>query len=384
MDIFDYLKWRGDLSFAASTMCEIDGAVFAMSSYLDYDIALCDGELDQPKNLKYVFESYLDLNTDTGTKMGVIFPIEKIIRMIGEMIDTDRFSNVQISDFVNDVNLEECYQFSAMTFHLDDGCKVVAFRGTDDTVTGWREDFNLTFMQEIPSQKKAVDYLLKIADKYPNSPIYVCGHSKGGNLAVYAAVRSVKISDRIVKVYNFDGPGHLGEFVLSREYEDMSQKMENIIPQSSLVGTMFNGGKFKVVNSSYKGPYQHDLYSWELDGPRFKKHVGLTPRIERYHSSFNAVMSRMTNEEKQKFTDIFFDCVARAGIDTISQASGNKLKTLRLFIRNLNGISREEKELMFGIAFKMIEIYKENDEKDGSDSDPAANIDTNEKNGDEK
>lgn len=365
MDIFDYLIWRGDLTFKTSPVCEIDGAIFAMASYIDYDLALADGEFTEPLPFKYVAESYLDMDDSIEVKMGVIFPMEKIIKMLKEMLPTDRFSKIYISDFVNDINVEKCYQFAAMTFHLDDGSKVVSFRGTDDTVIGWREDCNLTFMREIPSQKMAYEYLLKTARKYPTSPIYVCGHSKGGNLAVYAAVRAgSELSSRIRKVYNFDGPGHSADFVASDEFKAVSDVIETVVPQSSLVGTMFNGGKFQVASSNYKGPYQHDLYSWELAGPKFKKLLGLTARTEKYHTNFNAIMENMTNDEKEKFVDVLFDCIAKAGLETVSQASEKKLKSLHLIIKNLGDISKEKKDLMIGMVFKMLEIRREERDAD--------------------
>ena len=219
-DLFDYIKWRGDLFFCASPMCEIDGAIFSMATYVEYDYALPDGEMDDPISFNYVLDSYFSMDDKREIKLGLIFPTDKIITMLEIIKDTERYSSLKISDFVNYISEKECCQFCAMTFHLDDGSAVVSYRGTDDTIIGWREDFNLSFLRQTPSQRLASEYLNRIADKYNNSKIYVCGHSKGGNLAVYAAATCRDdVKERIERVFSYDGPGQSSEIIMSDGYE---------------------------------------------------------------------------------------------------------------------------------------------------------------------
>ena len=169
MDMFDYIKWRGDLSFKSSPANEIDGAIFSMASYVEYDMALGDGELDNPVSFKYAIDSYFSLDDKREIKVGLIFPTDKAVRMLEQIENTERFSSVKISDYMNNISEKECYQFSAITFHLDDESVMIAFRGTDDTIIGWKEDFHITFMQEIPSQRMAVEYLNEISRKYQST-----------------------------------------------------------------------------------------------------------------------------------------------------------------------------------------------------------------------
>lgn len=360
MDMFDYIKWRGDLNFKSSPMNEIDGAIFSMASYVEYDMALCDGELDDPIDYQYAIESYFSLDEKREIKIGLIFPTNKAIRMLEEILPTERFSGIKISDYVNNISQEDCYQFSATTFHLDDGSVVIAYRGTDDTIVGWREDFNISFMREIPSQRMAVEYLSKIANKYADSKIYICGHSKGGNLAVYSAVMCDKsIKDRIVRVFSYDGPGQSGDFIMSDKYAEMVFRIDSFVPQSSMIGTMFNGGKFKVVHSAYKGAYQHDLYSWTLDGPKYQKLMGLSPRGMKNQNGFNSMIVKMTDFEKQNFVKVFFDAIDRTGAKTLSEISASKLKNLAIMIKSLGGINKEQKEVMLSIVLKMLDIRKD-------------------------
>ena len=362
MDMFDYIKWRGDLSFKSSPMNEIDGAIFSMASYVEYDMALYDGELDTPINYKYAIDSYFSMDDKREIKIGLIFPTNKAISMLEQIRDTERFSGVKISDYVNRISTEQCYQFSAVTFHLDDGGVVAVFRGTDDTIVGWREDFNISFMREIPSQRMAVEYLHTIAKKYPDSQIYICGHSKGGNLAVYSAVMCEEnIQNRIVRIFSYDGPGQSGELVMSEKYSKISSRIESFVPQSSMIGTMFNGGKYKVVHSTYKGAYQHDLYSWSLDGPKYKKLTGLSPRGLKNQNGFNSMVAKMSDYEKREFVEIFFNAIQSAGVQTLSDISAAKLKTLSNAVKSLSGINKEQREVMLSILLKMLDIRKDQD-----------------------
>ena len=362
-DLFDYIKWRGDLSFSLSPMGEIDGAMFSMATYVEYDIALPDGEIeDAPVSFNYVLESYFSMDDKREIKLGLIFPTDKIITMLEVMKDRERYSSLKISDFVNYINEKECCQFAAMTFHLDDGSIAVAYRGTDDTIIGWREDFNLAFLKETPSQRMAAEYLNRVADKYNNSKIYICGHSKGGNLAIYAASMCRRdVQDKIERIFSYDGPGQSSEIVASEGYERICNRIDSFIPQSSIVGTMFNSGKYKIVNSSYRGPYQHDLYSWELDGPRFVRLPKLSSRGVKNQNRFNGIMGKMTDREKEGLVEIFFGAIGSTGASTLSEMSSAKLKNIATVIKSLNGISKEQKDVMLGIVLKMLDIRKDDE-----------------------
>lgn len=363
-DLFDYIKWRGDLRFVSSPMGEIDGAMFSMATYVDYDMALPDGEMDDPISFNYVLDSYFSMDDKREIKLGLIFPTDKIISMLEMMKERERYRDIKISDFVNYIDEEGCCQFCAMTFHLDDGSVAVSFRGTDDTVIGWKEDFNLSFLREIPSQRKATEYLNRIADKYKDSPIYVCGHSKGGNLAIYSASTCTDgTRERIVRVFSYDGPGQSGEIIMSEGYEKVCNRIDSFLPQSSLVGIMFNGGKYKVVNSAYRGPYQHDLYSWELDGPAYLRLSGLSLKGVKNQSSFNSMMNKMSNSEKESFVSILFGAIESTGAKTLSEISTAKLKSVSGMIRSLNGINKEQKDVMAGIILKMLDLRKDDEIK---------------------
>ena len=127
--------------------------------------------------------------------------------MFEQAAKTNRFGSIELHDYINSVDTKTQTQFGAITFSLDKNNHYVAFRGTDNTIVGWKEDLNLAVQQEVPAQKRATSYLSDIASKY-SGKLIVGGHSKGGNLALYSVFKAEKsIKDRIEKRVGFDGPG---------------------------------------------------------------------------------------------------------------------------------------------------------------------------------
>ena len=352
----DFVIWRGDLSFAQSPFCEVDGAILSIMSYFDYDIVIGEDELPIPLVYKNVVSDYLSVDDSGEIRLGLIFPTKKYIEILKLIGSSKRYGDIEISDYINDVNIKDCYQFSAMTFHLNDGSLAVVFRGTDDTLVGWREDFCLSFMDKIPSQKFAVEYLNFIAEKYPEKSIYVCGHSKGGNLSIYSSVYARDdVKNRIVKAYSYDGPGLSDTAVESDSYRAIAPKLCPFLPQSSTIGAMFNNGSFKVVKSKGVGAYQHDLSMWEVLGPEFVKLKALTHKGQKHQNNFKAMMQKMTIEEKQNFVNIMFSAIEKTGAHTLLDMNETMLKNLSLIIKSINGLTKEERELMIEIIKKLLE-----------------------------
>lgn len=354
-NLVDYVMWRGDLSFIQAPFCEVDGAVLSAASYFDYDIIIDDDELHLPTNYKRVITDYIELDgDDIDIKLGLIFPTQKYVSLMKLLMRYPRFGDVEISDFVNEANNEYCYQFCAMTFHLNDGSLAVVFRGTDDTVVGWKEDFCLSYMDEIPSQKLSVDYIEFIAEKYPDKPIHVCGHSKGGNLAVYSTVMSSKnVQDRIVKAYCYDGPGLSYSNAETEAYKEMSSRICTFLPQASTIGTIFNNGSFRVVKSKGASAYQHDILNWEVRGQRFLKLKELTRSSQKSLDGFKDKMSLMSAKEKENFIKLLFDAIDKTGARTLMDLNESRMTNLSTFVKSIGSLSKDEKDLMAQITKKL-------------------------------
>ena len=356
-NVFDYLKWRGDLSFSDIRPNEIDAVMLAMVSYLDYE-SLCGGDI---KTLRSAAEGYGADGDYESVDLGFIMPSGKINRMFCEMAASRRYGGLRISDFEARSSDEDVYQFGAVTFHMPGKQMMVVFRGTDDSLVGWREDCCLAFLDEIPAQRMAVEYLERIADKYPEERIYITGHSKGGNLAVYSAIKCRgDVKERIARAYCHDGPGLTRETVDSAAYRLMQRKLTVLLPQSSFVGTMFEKGKkYIVIKSSARGLLQHDPYSWELDGPAFLRLPELSHKGKKNEEQFRAGMERMSAEEKREFVDTMFSVLASTGAGTLSELTDGGLKKLITVVKTYGGLDKQKRELMLALVLKLFDMKRE-------------------------
>ena len=203
--IFDYVDWRGDLTFARSELNEVDALILSMISYVDFADIISSDQNDQPITLLEAARKYVRLHRGKPQKLGLILPPE-VISIMAKAAKSRRFGGLLMSAYVNHVDSENETQFSAVTFSFGQNWNFVAFRGTDDTLIGWKEDFNMCFMHPVPAQLEALSYLERIAEKR-SGQLFAGGHSKGGNLAVYASVcASPAVKERIVTVFNNDGP----------------------------------------------------------------------------------------------------------------------------------------------------------------------------------
>jgi hypothetical protein len=224
-NVCDYIKWRGDLELSQSEFNEIDNLILSRFSYFPFDKIINYNEVITIKELGERF-SKQDIK-----KLTILWKDD--IELFPIMSNSKRFGTMKATKFVNKIEVENEKQFSAITIIMPDNTLYVSFRGTDNTIVGWKEDFNMSFKSHIASQISAKEYLNMIAELYPNKKIRVGGHSKGGNIAVYSAIFATpQIRDRIINVYNNDGPGFCEDILETQEYQEMINKVHTYIPQS--------------------------------------------------------------------------------------------------------------------------------------------------------
>lgn len=347
-NIFEYIKWRGDLSFSTVRPCAVDAIVFAMLSYIDYsEVAGVDNI-----TLSGFAEKYFSAGDGEVQNLGVIIPSKQINRTLGAVANTKRFGDVVITDIDSRVSEDECCQFSAMTFRLNSTAVMVTFRGTDDSIVGWKEDCCLAYLDEIPAQRMAVEYLESVATKHTRERIYITGHSKGGNLAAYAAVKcSDEVKTRIAHVYSGDGPGLNAATVSSVGFKELQKRITFLIPQASHIGTMFERGeRVTVVKSDAIGLLQHAPYSWELDGPHFAVQGGLSARGKKNEERFRSKLAKMSDDEKREFVDTLFSIIESTGAKRLSDFTDGGIKKLITLIKSYNGLDKQKRELMLSIT----------------------------------
>ncbi len=346
-NLYDYLDWRGDLSIEAVPLGEVDGLILSLLSYVDFDgiLSHTNGAIADCMTLREAAKEYFFVrDPDEHLPLGLIVPAD-ILRLFRRMADTRRFGSLRLTGYVNEIS-EECEtQFAAVTVILPNDDLFIAFRGTDDTIVGWKEDFNLSFMDEVPAQRRAADYLSAL-DPAPESCVYVAGHSKGGNLAVWGAVHTCeRVRRRMVQVWSYDGPGFTERFLTSEAYLSMSDRISAILPEGSLVGLLLgNDGGYSIIKSSRRGLLQHDGLTWEVQGGRFIRVETLSKRARRTDTVVRARIDSMTRGEKQAFIRLMFGVLESTGARTLTELYRDGFRSAFTMLRTVTTMTREEQE----------------------------------------
>ena len=304
-DLFEYLRWRGDLTFTQVPPGPVDALIFSALSYLTLGGSVQERP-DIPISLQEASEEFFKLSDQEDRCR-----IRLDLSLLMAASETRRFGSTLLLQFRDILIPEEDTQFAAITFLLDNSTAFIAFRGTDYTLTGWKEDFNMSFQESIPAQRLAARYTEEISARYP-MPLYLGGHSKGGNLAVYAAVKCPEaVRDRIVAVYNHDGPGFTDFVMADPAYQQMIPRVKTIIPQSSVIGMLLEHEEpYTVIKSKQIGLLQHDPYSWVLEGPDFVPVEEVTANSRFLDMTIKAWLADMSPEQRNEVVDAVFDLLS--------------------------------------------------------------------------
>jgi len=233
---------------------------------------------------------------------------------------TERFAGIRMHHPVAVIDQDRDMQFAAVTFDLPDGTHYVAFRGTDSSIVGWREDFNMAFESPIPAQTAAVKYLNEAA-ALTDGPLIVGGHSKGGNLAVYAAAHAdPMLQSRIRMICSFDGPGLDDATVASEGYGNIARRIRSFVPQQSVVGLLLAyHPEYTVVKSDGISLLQHDVFTWQVLGSGFIVVTELDVSSQLVDQTVHAWLSTVSPEQRKVFVSTIFDILEATGANTVKE-----------------------------------------------------------------
>ncbi len=331
--IFDYLDWRGDLTFAQDGLNEVDSLAFSALAYVEFD-GIVPRETDALPLPLWKAVKLVDAQNRGPSPIDDYPFFKELPAMLRKAAASKRFCDVTLRGYVNQVDFDRATQFSAIVFSLSDDLHFIAFRGTDDTIAGWKEDFQMSFLDEVPAQRQAVAYLNE-ASLNLSGRFYLGGHSKGGNLAVYAGIHLPEEErDRVTAIYSNDAPGFQMSVVNSEGYCSMLGKIHTFLPKSSVVGMLLeHGEEYKVVGSSGAGIFQHNPFSWEVRGPRFVYEEELTRTSRDFDSALRSWLGRLSIEQRIQFVDALFEIIQGAGAQTVSELSKEKLGAIDAMIR---------------------------------------------------
>lgn len=307
-NLLDYVQSLGQNTFSDLPFSAPDSLVLTQIVYLPMETL--QGQSVTVSGLyTHLAQTYPDGFTDTYQK--------KRYRLIQACAESDRFASIQITDYINHIDPHQETQFCAATFHLPDGGRYVAFRGTDLTIAGWKEDLNMSFMR-VPAQREAVCYVEKTAAAY-HGPLLLGGHSKGGHLALFAAAHvPAAVQNRLIRAYSFDGPGVDEDTLSSEAYEHIKARVESYIPQSSVVGMLLcYHPVYQVVRSNTIGLLQHDAMTWQIKNGSFETLPGLDVSAHVTDEALRQWIDHLSLEDRRKLTDTVFYIVSALDSDTV-------------------------------------------------------------------
>ncbi len=312
-NIINYIKWRGDLSFEESPFNEVDNLALSLVVYSDLKGIVPDSDSGQKITIREAAARYFK---DRDPKMMSRIEYDWVLYY---MAKGRRFGDLLVSDYLDLNDVSQDMLITAMTIHLPDMTKYVAFRGTTYEIDDWRMDFMISF-EEIPAQKEAVDYLQRVMQKY-SGDFLVGGHSKGGNLALYSAMHSLDtLLLRIKQVYSNDGPGICPELIDEERFETIRSRLTHIVPEFCIVGMLFEPNvRHEIVGSDAKGMAQHTGMTWKVEGNHFIRKKHLNENSVMYNSIIDDWIESNSMEQREIFTRDIFDALKAGGATTIQE-----------------------------------------------------------------
>ncbi|MCM1105231.1 MAG: DUF2974 domain-containing protein [Clostridium sp.] len=349
-NVFGYLRTYGKLSFAAKPFCDVDSLLLSQFCYLKLD-----GLVPRLKENGQAVSMAALMEHPEKEKLFADTRFEKNNRKLFElMASSTRFGSMMMNYYVDIVDKEIETQFCAVTFFLEGARPYIAFRGTDETIIGWKEDFCMAFRGSIPSQDYSVIYVTQIADRIDGT-FYVGGHSKGGNLAVYAGLFCAEdIAARIVWFYSFDGPGFRPEVLQRERYPQILPRIRKLVPQSSVIGMMLQTQeRYQVVKSMASGLLQHDPFTWLVRDGKFVRSESLYKGRKMLDHAMNEWIISLSEEQMVRFVEDLFDLIKAAEVEDLVAFEQDRKKHIKAFLEAYKGMDAEEKKFMGKLLGKL-------------------------------
>jgi hypothetical protein len=328
-NILDYLGWRLDVPLRVSPFNPVDNLILSAFSYLALDgfEGQTISEIAPTVCAREQHPSYREM-----------------MRLMGAGA---RFGSMRIVDFWNQFSVEEEKQFAAVSVALGDGTTFVAYRGTDTTLVGWKEDFNMSFADAVPAQLESVRYLENVAGRV-DGPLRLGGHSKGGNLALYAALfTSDAVRARIREVYNNDGPGLTARMLECPAYPKVEPIVKTYLPQTSIIGMLMEHMEsYQVVRSEGFGIMQHDPFTWQTGRADFVKEGGLRAGSLYADKTIKQWMASVSPEDRKAFVEAVYRILSSTGAKSVNDLFASWRKNLASILTETSGFDPETRKLL--------------------------------------
>lgn len=348
VNIIDYIKWRGDLTMDIVPFNHLDALLFSQLSMLRLDEVLIEEGEQISLSIKKAVKVFKELNIEEKYDLGLILPKE-IITAFYMMGESPRYKNLVLDNYVNNICSSEQTQFSALTIDLGYNTRVVSFSGTDDTLIGWKENFNMLFVSTTAGQASSCDYLSKVSRRWRH--IYVCGHSKGANLALYSTLHvNNHVQRKIEKTIGFDGPGLIEDINEIDSFERIIKKVTFYVPDTTIIGALFDHyEEIKVVKSTEKGLYQHDVFSWEVLGTDFVYVDDRTEESKHIEQKIKTMISEIDEATRVRLVNEGYKILSSDTADTLTKLYGEKIRIVKDYLASDPSIQKAYKKIFLEI-----------------------------------
>lgn len=346
-DMFDYLSWRGDLSFAAVPFGSADALVLSSLVYLDFQ-GIVPADMEAPLSLRRVAEAFDSLPDGENRAR-----VRKDLELLRAAAGCARYANTRLGFYRTRLLESEETQFAAMAWLLEDGTVFLSFRGTDNTLVGWKEDFNMSFQDSVPAQREAASYTREYMDSFPVL-LRLGGHSKGGNLAVYAGSKmGPDRQKRILAVYNLDGPGFAEKMLADPGYLALVPRIRTYIPESSIIGLLLEREEpYCVIQSRWVGALQHEPYSWEILGGDFARAEEMSAGSLFADRTVKNWIRDMSRQERESLVEALYRLLRAGGASRVRELL--RPRSFYAFIKTLS----QEPELKQRLKAELPELLR--------------------------
>ena len=354
-NMLDYIKGFGHVSFEERAFSEIDALVLTELEYLPLEkVVPSDENGEDFVTVKEIAEYMQEHKQELFAENPMMITEER--HEVSQVIaDAPRFQSLKFFGVVSVWDKDTTKQFAAVTVEVEPSVRLVVFRGTDDTLIGWKEDFLMTYSPLVAAQTDAKEYLAKQASLW-GGDLMISGHSKGGNLAIYAAATQTEdVQLRIVDIFCFDSPGLYRSVLETKGYQNIVPLAMRYIPQDSLVGLMLESEvPYVIVKSNATGAMQHSAMTWEIEDGQFIKMEKLTKNSQLNHQTFKKWTESVSDEELELFWNVFFELLFSVGIDTVNDLYGQFMHYVQEFLKAAGNMDEEKRELLTRIALLLV------------------------------
>lgn len=335
--IFEYVRKYGDYTFQEKAFNDVDNLVLCALFYIDLTNTIVnDGEY----TLEVVGRDYLEKTSfKEVSKRGI--SQRNAYMLLKLLITKARYKKIILSDYVYDINPNK--MFGAITFKITNNLSYICFEGTDEQISGWREDGELAYRFPVESQVDAINYVNRHVSLL-GPKVIIGGHSKGGNLALISAMYLSYLKKlKVLKVYSNDGPGLRKKEMESKQYRQIKNKYIHFVPENSVVGVMLRSDTFDVVKTTKKSIISHLIINWIIEDDKVVDGT-MTEKSKKLYNSMISWLDKHNDEEREKTIDSVFNVLSECKITTVPSIM--KIESVIKILQNLNTIDKQTKDLL--------------------------------------